>query len=152
MPHRNHLTVLLHLVLCLPCRLQVFRINTLNPNENLRAAGMTGQFDEARDLVCLGIDLNHESYEKPLVSPQPCQHLQDFTPAAIAREVVVCKEVVVDAVPPVVFANGIRECLNRPKAHLAPLHVNDSAEAAVVRAAPPAVNCAEIRGYETFQV
>ena len=33
-----------------------------------------------------------------------------------------------------------------------PLHINDRAEAAVVWTAPPAINRAEVRGYETFQI
>jgi len=73
-------------------------------------------------------------------------------PAGISREVVVCEEVIVDAALPIVLANGTGQRLNRPETHLVSLHVNDSAEAAVVWAAPATINRAEVRGYEALQI
>ena len=96
------------------------------------------------------VHLNHETDENALFGLQACQHRKNFAPTVVAREVVVREEVAVDAMQPVVLTNGVFQCLNRPERNSAPLHVNDSAETAVVWSAPAAVNRTEVRSYETL--
>src|SRR6187551_95612 len=59
-PRLKHGAVLGDLVLLLVSREQIVRVDILQPNEDTLHAGAHGLFDEVRNLVAKGVDLNGE--------------------------------------------------------------------------------------------
>ena len=72
---------------------QVLGVDALHSKEHARAAGPHRLFDEARHLVALGIDLDHELQVNPaLLLAQGDQAVEDRFPVLVAGQVVVGDE------------------------------------------------------------
>ena len=72
-------------------------IDVLKPDEDLVAAGPRRLLDEARNLVAERVDLQDQLDRNALVLPQIDQPVEDRLPVAVAGEIVVGDEIVVDA-------------------------------------------------------
>ena len=93
-------------------------------------------------LVAQGVDLDDEVQRQPLLLAHLDQAVEDRLPIAVAREIVVGDEEAVDALRQV-GAHQPLDVVGVAPARLAPLHVDDRAEAALERATAPGVEGAE---------
>ena len=118
--------------------LQRFRVDALQADEHAIDAGPAGLLDEARDLVAHRVDLRDDLDAQALLLAHRDQAVEDRFPVLVAREVVVGDEEVVHALREV-GADDALDVVGAARARLAPLHVDDGAEAAQERAAAPGV-------------
>ena len=137
-PGLQHDPVFPDLVLPLFRALERLRIDALKPDEDLVAAGPRRLLDEARDLVAERVDLKDQLDRNALVGSQIDQAVEDRLPVAVAGEIVVGDEIVVDALG-VIGAHDRFDVIGAPIARLAALDIDDGAEAALERAAAAGV-------------
>ena len=137
-PGLQHHSVFPDLVLPLLRALEQFGIDALEPDEDLVAAGPRRLLDEARNPMAESVDLKDELDRNALVGSQIDQPVEDRLPVAVAGEIVVGDEIVVDALGEVGAHNRL-DVVGGAEARLAPLHVDDGAETALKRAAAPGV-------------
>ena len=137
-PGLQHDPVLPDLVLPLLRALERLRIDALEPDEHLVAAGPRRLLDEARNLVAERVDLKDELDRNALGLPELDQAVEDRLPVAVAGEIVVGDEIMGDALG-VVGAHDRLDVVGGAVARLAALDIDDRAEAALERAAAPGV-------------
>ena len=137
-PLLQHDPVFPDLVLPLFRALERLRIDALEPDEHLIAAGPRRLLDEARNFVAERVDLKDELDRDALVLPEIDQPIKDRLPVAVAGEIVVGDEIVVDALG-VIGAHDRFDVIGGPIARLAALDIDDRAEAALERAAAAGV-------------
>ena len=113
-------------------------IDALKPDEHLVAAGPRRLLDEARNPVAERIDLKDELDRNALVLAEVDQPVEDRLPVAVAGEIVVGDEIVVDALG-VIGAHDRLDVVGGAVARLAALDVDDGAEAALERTAAAGV-------------
>ena len=152
-PLLEHAPVLGDLVLIFLGRLQVLRVDVLEPDEGMGAAGPRGLFDEARGLVAQGVDLNQEVNVETILLPQRDHAVEQGLPVLVAREVVVGDEVAADALGDV-GADDALDIVGGAIARLAALDVDDGAEAALERTAAAGIearNHAVVAAQQAFR-
>src|SRR5262249_15145340 len=116
-----------------------FGIDTLHTNEHPRAAGADCLFDEPGDLVTLRIDLDQELEMNPaFLLAQGNQAVEDCFPILVSGQIIVGDEETHYAVGKMgahkaLYVVGVAE------SRLAPLDINDRAEAALERTAAAGV-------------
>ena len=137
-PGLQHDPVFPDLVLPLLRPLERLRIDALEPDEHLVAAGPRRLLDEARDLVAERVDLKDQLDRNALGGSQLDQPVEDRLPVAVAGEIVVGDEIMVDALG-VVGAHDRLDVVGAAIARLAALDVDDGAEAALERTAAAGV-------------
>ena len=117
---------------------QVLRIDALEPDEHVAAAGAGRLVDEVRDLVRQHVDLDQEVQAVAALLAQLDHAVEDRLPIAVASEVVVGDEEARDALPRVLEDDAL-DVVGVAPARLAALDVDDGAERALERAAAPRV-------------
>ena len=113
------------------------------PDEGAAHARLGRLLDEARDLVAERIDLDGEAEIHALAVPHLDQPVEQRLPVAIAGEIVVGDEEALDALG-VVLAHDLFQIVRRADAALAPLHVDDGAERALVGAAAAEIDARQV--------
>src|SRR3984885_2707996 len=132
-PHLQHLAIFPDLVLALLRAHERLRIDVLKSDEDRVAAGPRRLLDKPRNPVAECIDLKEKPDPKTLVLPQFDQPIKDRLPVAVAGEIVVGDEKAGDALGGVGAYDRL-DVVGRAVARLAPLDVDDGAEAALERA------------------
>ncbi len=142
-PGLQHDPVLGDLVLPLRRFLEVRRVDVLQADEHLGAAGARRLLDEVRDLVTHGVHLHVQVDLEPVHLAHLDDAVEDRLPVLVAGEVVVGDEV---AAEPLLGAGADQhlDVVRRAVARLAPLHVDDRAEAARERAAASGVEARDV--------
>ena len=113
-------------------------IDVLQADEDRVAAGASRLLDEVRDAVAERVDLQQEPDFEALLLAQFDEAIEDRLPIAVAGEIVVGDEKARDPLRGV-GAHDRLDVVGGPIAGLAPLNVDDRAEAALERAAAPGV-------------
>src|SRR3984957_12039036 len=137
-PHLQHLAIFPDLVLALLGAHQGFGVDVLEPDENRIAAGPRRLLDEVRDLVAERVDLEKEPDPEAVLLPQFDQPIEDRLPVAVAGKIVIRDEEARNALRSI-GAHDRLDVVRRPIARLAPLDIDDGAEAALERAATSGV-------------
>ncbi len=132
-PFLQHHPIFGDLVLPLLGGDQVLGVDVLKPDEHALDASGGRLLDEVLDLVAEGVDLDGEADVDAFLLQLDHPVEQDL-PVAVAGEIVVGDEEPVDALR-VIGADDLLEIVGRAKAALAPLHVDDGAEGALIGAA-----------------
>ena len=109
-----------------------------SPMKTRRAPPLVAFSMKIRDLVAKRVDLDGEADVHGLVDLHLDHAVEQLFAHAVTGEVVVGDEEALDA-EGVVLAHGMLQIVGRAHPALAPLHVDDRAERALVRAAPAEV-------------
>ncbi len=132
-PFLQHHAIFGDLVLPLLGGDQILGVDVLKPDEHALDAGLRGLLDEIGDLVAERVDLDGEA-DVDVVLFQRDDAVEQNLPVAVAGEIVVGDEEPVDALS-VIGADDLFEIVGRAEAALAPLHIDDGAERALIGAA-----------------
>src|SRR6516164_9679064 len=92
LPGQQHLTIFGDLVLPLLGAEQVLRVDILKADEYAPYARPRAFFDEVRQAVAEGIDLDDETDVELVDLPQPDQPIEDGFPLLVASEIVIGNE------------------------------------------------------------
>jgi hypothetical protein len=141
----QHLAIFPDLVLALLRAHEGCGIDVLKPDEDRVAAGPRRLLDEARNPVAERVDLKQKPDPKTLVLAQFDQPVEDRLPVAVAGEIVVRDEEAGHALRGV-GAHDRLDVVRGPIARLAPLDIDDGAEAALERAAASGVEAGIVPG------
>src|ERR1019366_2101198 len=133
-PHLQHLAVFGDLVLAFLGGDQIVRIDILEPDEHAPHARLSRLLDEVRDLVAESVDLDGEADIHPLADPHLDHAVEQRLPILVAGEIIVGDEKTLDPFR-VILPHDMFQIVGRADAALAPLHVDDGAERALIRAA-----------------
>src|SRR5258708_17831044 len=117
---------------------KVVRIDVLEADEHAGDACPLRLLDEIWDLVAQCVDLDHQAERDCVPLAQCDQAVEDRLPYFVAREIVVGDEEFVDALRPI-EADQMLDVVGSAKPRLAPLHVGNSAERALVGAAAASI-------------
>src|SRR6516225_1748157 len=134
LPGKQHLAIFGDLVLPLLGGGQIVRIDVLEPDEDAGHSRTFGLFDEIRDLVAKGVDLDHQREGNAIPFSQLDQTIEDRLPVLVAREVIVGDEEPINALGPVETYQPF-DVVRAAIARFAALDIDDRAERALVRAA-----------------
>src|SRR5262249_7315230 len=134
LPGKQHLAIFSNLVLTLLGCGEIVGVDVFQSDEDPRDARSLGFLHKVRDLVAKRVDLDHQGERNAVEFAQLDQPVEDRLPFAVAREIVVRDEELVDALSPV-EAYELLHVIGRTIARLAALHVDDRTERALVRAA-----------------
>ena len=132
-PLLQHVAILGDLVLALLGRQQIVGIDVLKPDKDAPHAGLGRLLDEIGNAMAQRVDLDGEADIQSL-APQLDQAVEQLLPVPVAGKIVVGDEEPLDALGDI-LAHEPFEIVGRAKAALAPLHIDDRAERALVRAA-----------------
>jgi len=132
----------------LPRRFKVPGIHALHAYEHVCAARGLRLLDKILYLVGKDIHLDHEIDFDPLFSTQTDQHVQDRFPVLVPGEIIVRKEIVINA-RLVVFPQCLPDHLRVAAPHLATVHVDNRAETTIEWTASPTVDRSKIREYKS---
>src|ERR1700722_14080508 len=117
---------------------EILGVDVLEPDKDAPRPRFRRLLDEIRNLVAQGVDLDSEAAVDALFLKLDHPVEQDL-PVAVAGEVVVRDKKPVDSLLPV-LANDLFQIIGRAEAALAPLHVDDGAERALIGTAAPEVD------------
>ncbi len=130
------------MILAFVGRYQTFGIDVLQSDEDFRDAGERGLFGEIGNLMSQRVDLDHESQVAVELLAEFDDPVEDRFPVLVTGKVVVGDEIAIDALCRA-RADQLFDVVGRSVTRLAPLHVNDGAEAAFEGAAPSGVEAGE---------
>jgi hypothetical protein len=114
-----------------------------------RLSGRRRLGDKVGDFVAERVNLHDDVDLEALDSLQLDDPVQDRFPILVAREVIVGNEIAFDPLR-LIGANQPFDIVGAAEAGLAPLHINDGAEAAVKGASPPGVEAAQHPGITPY--
>ena len=146
LPGLQHVAIFPDLVLALLGAHQRLGVDVLEADEDGVAAGARRLLDEARNAVAERVDLQQQPDPETLLFAQLDQAVEDRLPVAVAGEIVVGDEEAGDALGGV-GAHDRLDVVGGAVARLAPLDVDDGAEAALERAAAPGVEAGVMAGH-----
>src|SRR6185312_13108833 len=141
-PLLQHFAILGDLVLPLLGCNEIVGIDVLKSDENTSHSGLRRFFDEVRNLVAERVDLDCKSKTRKLGLAQMNKAVEQQFPIAIPREIIIRYEEAFDALR-MILANDLFEIVGRTKPALAPLHIDDGAERALIWAASPEIDAGE---------
>src|SRR5208282_2672970 len=149
LPCLQHLAILGDPVLALGGTLQTFGIDVLKPDENFSASRALCLLDEVRDFVAHRIDLHDDVDLQVVAALQLDDAIENRLPVLVAREVVIGDEEAFHALRRV-RPNQPLDIVGAAMARLAPLYVDDRAEAATEGASPARVEASERTGVSLY--
>ena len=141
-PFLQHLPVVGNLVLALLGGNEIVGVDVLEPNEYPAHACACCLLDEIRDLVAERVDLDGKPDLGAICGPQRDQAIEQRFPVAVAGEIVVGDEKSPDVLG-IVVADDLLHVVRRTESALAPLHVDDGAEGALVWTAATEIHARE---------
>ena len=142
LPGQQHRAIFGDAVLLLLRADQAVRIDVLEPEEHPPHARRRRLFDEMGNAVDQRIHLNDEIEVEAFGVADRDQAIENRLPVLVAGQIVVGDEEMVDALREI-GANDRLDVVGRAIARLAPLHVDDGAERALERAAPPGIEAGD---------
>ncbi|SAL07553.1 hypothetical protein AWB78_08629 [Caballeronia calidae] len=138
-PLLQHGAVFGDLVLALLGRDQILGIDILKPDEHATHTRARCLLDEVWNFVTERVDLDREAAVNAFLFPKFDDAVEKDFPVVVAGEIIVRDEKPVDALR-CVLADDLFEIVGGAKATLVPLHIDDGAKRALIRAATTEVN------------
>src|SRR5262252_3079041 len=138
LPGQQHSSIFGDLVLPLLGSGEVVRIDILETDEHTCDAGTLRLLDEIWDPVAQCVNLDHQAERDSVPFAQRDQAVEDRLPCLVACEIVVGDEEFVDALRPV-ETHQMFDVVGGAEARLAPLHVDNGAERALIGAAAASI-------------
>jgi hypothetical protein len=138
LPLQQHPAIFGDLVLLLFRSQQIGRVDVLQPDIRLLDARPPALRDKVRQFVTHRVHLDDETEVHLLDFSQMNQAIEDDPPVFVPSEIVIRDEESEDPLCHVA-SNDLLYIVRRTPTRCAPLHVNDSAERALIRAASPGI-------------
>src|ERR1051326_5692262 len=133
-------SVILFWCFLLPIRLSGLMFSS--PIKHAANPGSRRLFDEIRDAVAKRVDLDREADRQPFVDPQSDHPIEQRFPITVASEIVVGDEEALDA-SCIVFPDCALEVVGSAEPAFAALDIDDRAERALIRTAPPQIEAGQ---------